>query len=761
MLRKLILVKGLVQGVGFRPFVYKIALENNLKGFVRNGSIGVIIDVEGTSDSIENFMEALRFNSPKLSNIEDISIEDKEIKEYKDFEIKGSIRENDGFTFISPDLAICEACYEDINDEQNARYRYPFTNCTNCGPRYSIISSMPYSREATMMNSFKLCESCEEEYMDQYNRRFNSETNCCCECGPKVALIDNKGNRISVDDPIIEAINLLKVGKILSIKGIGGFNLACDARCEEAIKLLRERKVRNTKPFALMMKDLETVNKYCYISDKEEKILSGDKRPILILKKRGGMLPNIIAPGIKELGIMLPYTPIHHLLFHDGIEALVMTSANLNGEPIIYKNEDAISKLDNIVDYHLINNRDIFLSVDDSVVKFINGKEQIIRSGRGYSPTYFKHNRIKDSMSLGAYLKNTFCVSKNGNIILSQYIGDLINKETMDRQYKAIKHLKDVYNIEPQIIAYDSHPFTAELQTLDRFEGKTVGTYHHHAHIASVLFENHINEPVIGVAYDGTGFGDDNTIWGGEFLIASQKNFKRVGHLRTEKMPGGDMAVRDPMRMGIAYLYDIFKNDKAEVFSNITDILNYNKIAAYDLNTVDIYTDMILKNINSPLTSSMGRFFDAVAYILGFNRKVTFEGEAAIYLENIAYGNSKAYYEFEIEEKENQYVINTNYIIDSILKDLKKLIKKEVIAMKFHNTIIKFTEAMCIKLYNDYDINKVALGGGVFQNNILYERIYNNLTAKGFRVYTNNKVPCNDGGISLGQIVIANEKEDY
>ncbi|MBK1809859.1 carbamoyltransferase HypF [Clostridium sp. YIM B02505] len=760
-MRKLILVKGLVQGVGFRPFVYKIAVENNLKGFVRNGSIGVIIDVEGANNSIENFIEVLRFNCPKLSKIEDISIQDGEVKGYQDFQIKGSISENDGFTFISPDLAICEDCYENIKDERNARYRYPFTNCTNCGPRYSIISNMPYSREATTMNSFKLCKSCEEEYADQFNRRFNSETNCCCECGPKVALIDNLGNRINVDNPITEAINLLKDGKILSIKGIGGFNLACDARCEAAIKLLRERKVRNTKPFALMLKDLETVKKYCYISDSEEKILLGNKRPILILKKRGDILPDIIAPAIKELGIMLPYTPLHHLLFHDGIEALIMTSANLNSEPIIYKNEDAISKLHNIVDYHLINNRDIFLSVDDSVVKLINGKAQFIRRGRGYSPTYFKHDGLKDSMSLGAYLKNTFCVSKNGNIILSQYIGDLKNEETMDRQYKAIKHLKDIYNIDPQIIAYDFHPITLELQSLERFEGKIIGTYHHHAHIASVLFENHINEPVIGVAYDGSGFGDDNTVWGGEFLIASQKNFKRVGHLRTKKMPGGDMAVRDPMRMGISYLYDTFKNNKTEVFSKITDINNYNKIQTYNFHDIDIYTDMISKNINSPLTSSMGRFFDAVAYMLGFNRKVTFEGEAAIYLENIAYGYSRAYYEFEIEQKENQYVINTNYIIYSVLKDIKKKIKKEVIAMKFHNTIIKFTEAMCIKLYNDYDINKVALSGGVFQNSILYERIYNNLASKGFRVYTNNKLPCNDGGISLGQIIIANEKEAY
>ncbi|GFZ32261.1 carbamoyltransferase [Clostridium zeae] len=761
MLRKRILVKGLVQGVGFRPFVYKIALENNLKGFVRNGSIGVIIDVEGTSDSIESFTEALRFKCPKLSNIEDISIEDKEIKEHKDFEIKECIRENNGFTFISPDLAICEDCYEDINDEQNARYRYPFTNCTNCGPRYSIISSIPYSRADTTMNNFKPCKSCGQEYVDQLNRRFNSEANCCCKCGPKVDLIDSEGNRINVNDPITEAIKLLKAGSILSIKGIGGFNLTCDARCETAIKLLRERKVRNTKPFGLMMKDLETVKKYCYISNKEEKILSGNKRPIVILKKRGDMLPDIIAPGIKDLGIMLPYTPLHHLLFHDGIEVLIMTSANLNGKPIIYKNEDAISKLHDIVDYHLINNRDIFLSVDDSVVKIINGNEQIIRRGRGYSPTYFKHNRLKDSMSLGSYLKNTFCVSKNGNIILSQYIGDLKNEETIERQYKIIRHLEEIYNIDPQIIAYDFHPITAELHSLERFEGKTIGTYHHHAHIASVLFENDINEPVIGVAYDGTGFGDDNTIWGGEFLIASQKNFKRVGNLRTEKMPGGDRAAVDPMRMGISYLCDAFKNNKMEVLSKINDIHNFNKTPIYNLNDIDIYFDMISKNINSPLTSSMGRLFDAVAYMLGFNRRVTFEGEAAIYLENMAHGNIRAYYEFGIEEKENQYVINTTYIIYSILKDLKRQIKKEVIAMKFHNTIIKFTEAMCMKIYNDYDINKVALSGGVFQNNILYERIYNNLISKGFRVYTNNKVPCNDGGISLGQIVIANEREAY
>jgi hydrogenase maturation protein HypF len=593
-----------------------------------------------------------------------------------------------------------------------------------------------------------MCEDCNNEYKSILSRRFHAESNCCDSCGPKLELLDREGRKVNCLDPIEETIKLIEENKIVSVKGIGGFHLVCNGKSESTIELLRKRKYRKTKPFAVMIKDIETVRKYCYLSREEEKVLLSSKKPIVILNKTKETLPSNIAPENKNLGVMLPYTPLHYLLFQRGLEILIMTSANLNGMPIIYKNQEAIDKLHDIVDYHLINNREIYNTVDDSVVRIILEEERVIRRGRGYSPTYLNGDGFKESLSLGSYLGNNFCLASRENIILSEYIGDLDNVETLKRYHMSMKNLADIYNIKPELIAYDLHPGIVVKDYFEKFKGKEVGVYHHHAHIASVLFENNVRDKVIGIAYDGAGYGSDETIWGGEFLIADVKNFNRVGHINLVNMPGGDRAVIDPVRMAVSYLYKTYKDRALDVLR----LIDYNE-------NFKIYIQMMKKNINSPRTSSIGRFFDAVAYLLGFNRKVTFQGEAAIYLENIATENNAKSYDFDIDSINGKYIINTDKIIIGVMEDLKEHIQKGVISMKFHNTIIRFTVDLCIKISKVQGINKVAISGGVFQNKILFEGIYHSLKRNNFIVYTNKQIPCNDGGISLGQIVIANARE--
>lgn len=744
MIRKYIEVSGLVQGVGFRPFVYRIALENHIKGFIKNSSIGVVIDIEGKEEDISSFVNSIQHNGPSLSNIENIHIKTMEIKNYKTFDIRESSKESQGFTFISPDLGLCEDCYCDVMNERDKRHLYAFTNCTNCGPRYSIVKKLPYDRASTTMKSFNMCKPCSLEYSNPLNRRFHAQPNCCPQCGPRLELYDNQGMLLEGVDEIKETIELLKKGNIFSIKGIGGFHLVCDGKNNNAIEKLRNRKHRPSKPFALMMRDIETVKKYCELSSKEEEILCSNKRPIVILDKKNETdLPNSIAPDNMTLGVMLPYTPLHYFLFDDELDVLVMTSANINGMPIIFENEESIEKLKCIVDYHLMNNRDIHTSIDDSVVRVLLGEERIIRRGRGYSPAYFKGNRFKESLSVGTHFKNTFCLCKDENIIFSQYIGDLNNEETRIRERKAIKNLIDIYYIEPEFIACDMHPDIFSSGILK--EEKTRAVYHHHAHIASVLFENNLKERVIGVAYDGAGYGEDGTIWGGEFLICDLKDFKRAAHLKASAMPGGDKASIEPKRMGISYLYDTFNEDIEKV---------------WPLDKKDrLYIEMIKKDINCPKTSSIGRFFDGAAWLLGFNRKVTFEGEAAIYLENMADKNETYSYEISIDYKDKEYVIETKGVIKAMINDILTNTPREIIAKRFHNTIINFTVKICSMIREKYALEKVALSGGAFQNKILLEGVYSGLVANGFKVYTNNEVPCNDGGVSLGQIAISNERE--
>lgn len=742
--RKYIVVEGIVQGVGFRPFVYNIAIRNNLKGWVKNTSEGVFIDIEGDEKSINSFLKELENNAPPLSKIEGITVEDRDLGYFDDFTIEKSKDNQNTITLISPDVATCKDCESEIKDKDNRRYKYPFTNCTNCGPRFSIMKKLPYDRPMTTMKDFEICGECKTEYENPMDRRFHAQPNACSKCGPRVWLTDKYGNEIDMEDPIKEVIRLIKDGKTIGIKGLGGFHLACDGRNEQAIDLLRNRKSRPTKPLALMMKDIDTVKKFCNVSHKEEEIIKGIKKPILLLDKKDFILHNI-APNNNKLGVMLPYTPLHYLLFDDGLDVLVMTSANASGLPIVYKNDEAVEKLKNIVDYFLLHDREIHIPVDDSVVRVILDKECLIRRSRGYAPVSVKIKGLEDTLACGPSQKSVFCISKDQFAFLSQHIGDLDNLETYENFEKNVEHFKSLYNIEPKIIAYDMHPEYLSSQYAQNTEGRKTPIQHHHAHIASCMIENNVYKKVIGIAFDGTGLGTDDRIWGGEFLVCDLTDFERAGHLDYVKMPGGDVAVKEPWRMALSFLYKLYGEEiKTNILSHIADKNMKNIIA------------MIKHNINCTETSSMGRFFDAVSALLALKTKTTFEGEAAIYLEAIADKKENGRYDYYINNSNGKNIVNTNEIIQGIIKDIENNVGKSIISKRFHNTVIAFSIDMCKLIRSEYSINSVALSGGVFQNEIILMGIYNGLISEGFTVYTHGEIPCNDGGIALGQLAIAN-----
>ena len=751
--RKVINVKGVVQGVGFRPFIYNLAKECNLLGWVSNTSKGVIIDIEGNEKNINKFIKSIKSNPPILSKINSINIEDKQVINYDAFNIKESTSDISPTTYISPDYSICSKCKEDIDDVNNRRYKYPFTNCTNCGPRFSIIKELPYDRQFTTMNEFEMCNLCKEEYSDPTNRRFHAQPNACSVCGPKVYLIDKNNKEINKVDIFATVIKLIKDGNIFAIKGIGGFNLVCNSKNLEAIKILRERKNRPNKPLAVMAKDIDTVKKYCKVNRQEEKLLLSNKRPIILLDKIDkNIFPYNLAPNNNKVGVMLPYTPLHYLLFDNELDCLVMTSANVSGEPIIYKNDEAFDKLNGIADYFLMHNRDIYMRVDDSVSKLVLNEERVIRPGRGYIPYAIPIKTHKNILALGAELKNTISISNEKDVFISGYIGDLKNIETMNSLEKNIKHFNKTYNIVPEVIVYDKHPDflykEIDLKSLLKIDNKlkVVETQHHHSHIVSCMAENNVNEDVIGIVFDGTGYGDDGSIWGGEFIICNRKEFKRLGYLEYFHLPGGEKAIKEPWRIGISLLYKVFKDKLDNILPKHLKDKNYNVIKV-----------MIDKNINCPRTSSIGRLFDGVSAILEFKNPITFEGEAAIYLENICDKDSEEVYKFKIKNYEDKFILELDNIIKGIVDDIINNKNSRSIAKKFHNTIVEATIEMAINIREKTSINTIAISGGVFQNEILFKNVVKGLNKYNFNIITHKIIPCNDSGISLGQLIIANE----
>mgnify|MGYP004556761825 FL=1 len=745
---KKIVVKGIVQGVGFRPFIYKNATKNNLKGFVNNTSKGVFIEVEGYEEDITSFIEEIKHKPPVLSKVTDIKIIDKEIEGYTNFKIIESKEEEEAITLISPDIAICDDCLRDIRDKNNRRYRYAFTNCTNCGPRFSITKKVPYDRENTTMDVFQMCSECREEYNDPLNRRFHAQPNGCSKCGPRVYICNKEGNKIISNDPIKDIVKEIKNGKIVAIKGIGGFHLACDAKNKEVINELRKRKKRPRKPLAVMMRGIETVKKYCDVNELEERILLGNKKPILLLdKKRNSLLPKELTNYQNgKLGVMLPYTPVHHILFSEDIDILVMTSANISGEPMVYKNHEAIEKLKGIADFYLMNNRHIYIPIDDSVSRVILGKERVLRNARGYAPKSMEIKDMAYSIALGANSNNTFAIANNENIFFSNYIGDLANYNTWQHYINSLEHMKGIYKIDPKSYFYDLHPNFYQNELLKEIKTKKIGIQHHHAHIVACMAEHSLEEEVIGIAFDGTGYGIDGKLWGGEFFICDKERFKRLAHLNYVALPGGEGAIREPWKIAISYLYDIFKEDYA---AYVPKHLQEKKH--------QIITEIIKKDINSPKASSIGRLFDAVAALLGFDAKITFQGEAAIDLENLCCRDDQSFYQYNISLEDGIYIIDCKPLIKSVVIEVIDGIDKELIARRFHNTIIKFTIELCEILRKEYNLSSVVLSGGVFQNEILLINIYKELIKRDFKVYIHEQIPANDEGISIGQMIIGNE----
>ena len=748
MIAKKIVVKGIVQGVGFRPFIYKNATKNNLKGFVNNTSKGVFIEVEGYEKDITSFIEEIKHKPPVLSKVTDIKIIDREIEGYTDFKIIESVEEEEAITLLSPDIATCDDCLRDISDVNNRRYRYPFTNCTNCGPRFSITKKVPYDRENTTMDVFQMCSECREEYNDPLNRRFHAQPNGCSKCGPRVYICNKEGNKIISNDPIKDIVKEIKNGKIVAIKGIGGFHLACDAKNKEVINELRKRKKRPRKPLAVMMRDIETVKKYCDVNELEERILLGNKKPILLLdKKRNSLLPKELTNYQNgKLGVMLPYTPVHHILFSEDIDILVMTSANISGEPMVYKNHEAIEKLKGIADFYLMNNRHIYIPIDDSVSRVVLGKERVLRNARGYAPKSMEIKDMAYSIALGANSNNTFAIANNENIFFSNYIGDLANYNTWQHYINSLEHMKGIYKIDPKSYFYDLHPNFYQNELLKEIKTKKIGIQHHHAHIVACMAEHSLEEEVIGIAFDGTGYGIDGKLWGGEFFICDKERFKRLAHLNYVALPGGEGAIREPWKIAISYLYDIFKEDYA---AYVPKHLQEKKH--------QIITEIIKKDINSPKASSIGRLFDAVAALLGFDAKITFQGEAAIDLENLCCRDDQSFYQYNISLEDGIYIIDCKPLIKSVVIEVIDGIDKELIARRFHNTIIKFTIELCEILRKEYNLSSVVLSGGVFQNEILLINIYKELIKRDFKVYIHEQIPANDEGISIGQMIIGNE----
>jgi len=752
--RASLLIKGIVQGVGFRPFIYGLAKLYSLNGWVLNSTEGVNIEVESDNETLETFIKQIREKKPPLAVIDSIHVEYLPPLNYDGFVIRHSEGDKDKYVKISPDISTCNDCLTELFDPTDRRYRYPFINCTNCGPRFTIVKDIPYDRENTTMHSFKMCPLCQAEYDDPMNRRFHAQPNACPVCGPSVTL-ENLQGKIECDDPIKKAIELMIEGKIIAVKGIGGFHLACDATNDFAVSVLRERKRRTFKPFAVMSANLESIKEYCIVSNEESEILQCIQRPIVLLKKlHGNHISESVAPNNNYIGVMLPYSPLHYILLDSPLLALVMTSGNISEEPIVVGNNEAKRRLSDLADYFLFHNRDIQMRCDDSVAKVWNGHQVILRRSRGYAPHPVDLDfSMKEILACGGELKNTFCLTKDNHAFISHHIGDLQNIEAYRYYQDSIEHYKRLFRIKPEAIAYDLHPdYLSTRYALEQKDIKPIGVQHHHAHIVSCMAENGLNEKVIGVACDGTGYGTDGTIWGCEFLIADYASFQRRGHLKYVHLPGGDVSTKETYRMVVSYLYSVYGDDLFDIDIPLFKRIEYKKLA--------FIKSMIEKGINVPLTSSCGRLFDAVSSLIDVRDDATYEAQAAIELEMIAKSGILNNYSYNITFVKDEYIIDLGDMFREIISDLANRVPKGIISAKFHNTVADFIMSMCEKLRIENDIKKVVLSGGTFQNTYLISETTRRLTEKGFMTYFHKRVPTNDGGISLGQVVAANAQMD-
>jgi hydrogenase maturation protein HypF len=765
-----ILINGIVQGVGFRPFIFSLAGRYQLSGWVRNTSGGVEIEVSGTPQQLTDFTDSIRQEAPPLSKIESLQVETIPKVEHQGFEILSSQAIEGDFQPISPDVNICQDCFRELFTPEDFRYRYPFINCTNCGPRITIIKDIPYDRPKTTMAGFDLCSKCESEYLDPLDRRFHAQPVACPDCGPEIWLESSQNLKIELsrgDQALNMAQELLGDGKIGAIKGLGGFHLACDAENSIAIDALRGRKNRPSKPLAVMMPDLEIVRKYCLISDEEADLLVSAQSPILLLERNPEKsLPRSIAPNQNTIGVMLPYTPLHHLLFADQsgqnpYQVLVMTSANFRGNPILTDNGDVREQLRQIADFYLFHNRDIHVHCDDSVVRVAEldqHRSQLypIRRSRGYAPQPITSPlKSPPILAVGAELKNTFCHTRESYAFLSQHLGNLKNYQTLTSFEKSVKHFENLFRIEPALLVHDLHPdYLSSRYAIDRSEKEnlpTLSVQHHHAHIASCLGDNHDPglEPVIGMSFDGIGYGDDGAIWGGEILIADYSSYQRFGHLEYFPLPGGDLAAKEPWRIALALL------DQAGLpWDPSIPAVGYAqklKDQIPDVKPIDVLKKQLQSRTNTPLTSSLGRLFDGIAALLGIRQTISYEAQAAIELEAIVDPSEQGFYPLEITAEN---IISISPIISGMLEDYQQGTKIRTLAARFHNTLAGLVLELAQRAKREYSLDRIALSGGVWQNMSLLIKTYQNLSNAGFQILTHKQIPANDGGISLGQALI-------
>jgi hydrogenase maturation protein HypF len=736
-------ITGAVQGVGFRPFIYRLAADHGIAGWVNNSAQGVLIEAEAAQPQLARFVQGIAQQKPPHAAIHTFDTERLPPAGYTRFEIHHSESEGVKSAFILPDLAICPDCLREITDPTNRRYRYPFTNCTHCGPRFSIIRALPYDRPNTTMRAFVMCDDCQAEYEDPLDRRFHAQPNACPHCGPQLALWDHAGRVLAEKDEALRAAeDALRRGQIVAVKGLGGFHLMVDARSSEAVALLRARKGRYEKPLAVMFPSLEQVKAACDVSQLEHTLLVSSEAPIVLLRYRGGDIAPEVAPENPYLGVMLPYTPLHYLLLDDLGFPVVATSGNLSGEPICTGEHEALAKLGATADLFLVHNRPIARHVDDSVVCVAAGAPLILRRARGYAPLPIDLSGAHPTLvAVGAQQKTTTALLHQGSVFLSQHLGDMDNVKTFEAFKHTLADFETLYDANPSAVVCDLHPDYLTTQYAEQIGLPVLKVQHHEAHVLSCMAEHHLEAPVLGVAWDGTGCGSDGMMWGGEFLLVENEGFQRVAHLRPFPLPGGDAAAREPRRSLLGVLYAMYGGDLPRERLDFTP------------HELKLLLTALDKHINSPLTSSMGRLFDAAAALVGLRQKCSFEGQAAMALEYAALqANSDECYPYEITPVTNadqgeRCIIEWKPIFAAMLNET---IPARMSA-KFHNTLAM----MVVETAQRVGTHQVALTGGCFQNRVLLERCIGRLRAAGFTPYWQQRIPPNDGGIALGQIAAA------
>ncbi len=749
-IRKRLQLDGLVQGVGLRPFVVGLAERCHVYGWAANSPSGMILELEAEPDNIQRFVTELNDRKPPLAQIESVKLVDLNTEESSEFVIRDSLIDGPQSVFVAPDIATCAACLDECFDSDNRRFRYPFISCSQCGPRYSIISGLPYDRARTSMDKFKLCKVCLEEYESMLDRRYHAQTIACWDCGPKIEFWNATGSVIARQDAALdEAVEALRAGKIVALKGIGGFQLLVNAIDQPAVQRLRERKRRSDKPFAVMCADIKMVSQIGGVSDEERAILLSPAAPIVLLREKysDSALAESVAPGHLGLGVMLAYSPVHHIIVQELQSPVVATSANLSGEPICIDEDTALEKLNSIADFFLVHNRNIQRPLDDSVVSISAGKLSVVRRARGYVPTPIKvDQKMPEILAVGGHLKSTVAVAKDNYVVLSQYLGDLKSEAALKGFTGAIDDLQSLYQIKPGIIARDWHPDFASSQYLMPDGAVPVGVQHHYAHVLACMAEHGLEAPVLGVAWDGFGLGLDldQCLWGGEFLRIDKRGFKRLTAMRNLVLCGGDKAATEPRRSGLAFAFEIFGE-------NAFSMTKLASLRAFKPEDLSILRHAMEQHINAITTSSVGRLFDAVASLLDLCQICSFEAQAAIYLEHLAFtSNDDGIYSFSLIESGDSEMsfLDWEPMLRSILQDCNQGVKYADIARKFHNTLAE----MVVETAHRVGHSKVVLSGGSFQNRLLLERCVHRLREEGLTPYWSQRIPVNDSGLALGQI---------